>query len=72
VFFSSWFVCLNIFISGINYYMHCEVFELLRIHFIYGLCIGCIIFIVLWDIAHAAFLQLLGCKEPPCNGVEAQ
>ena len=28
--------------------------------------------IVLRDIAHAVFLQLLACKEPPCDGVEAQ
>jgi len=34
--------------------------------------IGYILFIVLWDIAHAAFLQLLASKEPPCDGVEAQ
>ena len=34
--------------------------------------IGFILFIVLWDIAHAVFLQLLACKEPPCDGVEAQ
>jgi len=30
------------------------------------------LFIVLWDIAHAVFLQLLACKEPPCDGTEAQ
>jgi hypothetical protein len=30
------------------------------------------LFIVLLDIAHAVFLQLLACKEPPCDGVEAQ
>jgi len=30
------------------------------------------LFIVLWDIAHAALLQLLVYKEPPCDGVEAQ
>jgi hypothetical protein len=30
------------------------------------------LFIVLWDIAQAVFLQLLACKEPPCDGVEAQ
>ena len=30
------------------------------------------LFIVLWDIAHAVFLQLLACKETPCDGVEAQ
>ena len=37
-------------------------------------CSGCIFysFIVLWDIAHAVFLQLLAFKEPPCDGVEAQ
>jgi hypothetical protein len=29
-------------------------------------------FLVLWDITHAAFLQLLACKEPLCDGVEAK
>jgi len=52
--------------------MRCKVFESLRVYFIYGFCIGIILFIVLWDIVHAAFLQLMVCKEPPCDGVEAQ
>jgi len=52
--------------------MHCEVFESLRVCFIYGFCIDLILFIVLWDIVHAALLQLTACKEPPCDGVEAQ
>jgi len=30
------------------------------------------LFIVLWDIVHAVFLQLLACKELPGNGVENQ
>jgi len=30
------------------------------------------LFIVLWDIGHAVFLQLLACKEPPCDVVEAE
>jgi len=30
------------------------------------------LFIVLWDIARAVFLQLLAYKEPPCDCVEAQ
>jgi len=30
------------------------------------------LFIVSWDIAHAVFLQLLVCKKPPCDGIEAQ
>jgi hypothetical protein len=34
--------------------------------------IGCILFIDLWDIAHAAFLPLLACMEPPFEGVKAQ
>jgi hypothetical protein len=34
--------------------------------------IGFILFIVLWDIAHTMFLQLLACKERACDGVEAQ
>ena len=35
-------------------------------------CIGFSLLIVLWDIAHAVFLQLLACKEPPCDDMEAQ
>jgi len=66
------FLCSNLFISGIDYYTRCDVFGFLRVSFIYGFCIGCILFIVLSDIAHGAFLQLLACKEPPCDGVEAQ
>ena len=71
------FLCSNLFISGIHYYTGREVFGLLKVYFIFGFCTGFIfigfsLFIVLWDIAHAAFLQLLACKEPPCDGVEAQ
>jgi hypothetical protein len=33
---------------------------------------GFILFIVLWDIVHAGFLQLLAWKEFPCDTVEAQ
>jgi len=51
--------------------MRCEVFETLRVHFTYWFGIGVILSIVLWDIAHAAFMQLLACKEPSCDGVEA-
>jgi len=71
------FLCHNQFISGIYYYTRREVFGSLKVYFIYGFCTGFIfigfsLFIVLWDIAHAAFLQLLACKEPSCDGVEAQ
>jgi len=71
------FLCSNLFISGIYYYTRCKVFGLLKVYFIYGFCTGFIfigfsLFIVVWDIAQAAFLQLLGCKKPPCDGVEAQ
>jgi len=62
----------NLFISGIDYYTCCEVFGSLRVTLICGFCIGFNLFIVLWDIAHAAFLQLLACKEPPCHGVKDQ
>ena len=65
-------LCSNLFISGIDYYMHREVFGLLRVHFIYGFYIGLILIIVLWDIAHAAFLQLLACKVPSCDGVDVK
>jgi len=40
--------------------------------FIFGFCIGFILFIVLWDNAYAAFLSLLECKERPFDGVEGQ
>jgi hypothetical protein len=66
-FFSS-----NQFISRIDYYMCCEVFRFLRVYFMYWFCISFILFIVLWDIAHAAFFQLLACNEPPRDGVETQ
>jgi hypothetical protein len=57
--------------------MRCEVFGSLKVYFIYRFCTGFIfigfsLFIVLWDIAQAVFLQLLACKEPSCDGVEAQ
>jgi len=71
-FFSS-----TLYISGIDYYMCREVCGLLRVYFYLWVMywfyfIGFIFFIVLWDIAHAAFLQLLACKEPSCDGIEAQ
>jgi hypothetical protein len=70
-------LCSKQFISVINYYTCHKVFGLLKVYFIYGYCTGCIfisfiLFIVLWVIGHAACLQLLACKEPPCDGVEAQ
>jgi hypothetical protein len=54
-----------------------EVSGSLKVYFIYGYCtafivIGVGLFIVLWNIAHGAFLQRLACKEPPCDVVEAQ
>jgi len=77
--FGSWlgschvrFLCSNLFTSSIDYYMRCEVLESLRVYFLHRFCIGLILFIVLRDIAHAAFLLLLACKEPTCDGVEAQ
>jgi len=70
------FLCSNLLISGIYDYTHGKVFGSLKVYSIYGFCISFIFidfifFIVLWDIAHAAFLQLLACKQPPCDGVEA-
>ena len=66
------FLCSNESISGIVHYTGCEVFVSLRVYFIFGFCIGFIVFIVLGDIAHAAFLHLLACKAPLYDGVEAQ
>jgi hypothetical protein len=48
-----------------------EVFGSLKVQFIYGfIFIGFSLFIVFSDITQAAFLQLLTCKESPCDGVE--
>ena len=60
-------LCFNLFISGIYYYTGRKVFGSLKVDFIYGfctgfICIGFSLFIVLWDIAYAAFLKLLACK----------
>jgi hypothetical protein len=71
------FLCSNLCISGIDYYTRREHFGSLKVYFIYGfytafIFIGFSKFIVLWDIGHAACLQLLACKEPPSDGVEGQ
>jgi len=71
------FLCSNLFISGHCYFMCREDFGSLKVYFIHGFCTGFIfvgfsLFKVLWDIAQAAVLQLLACKEPPCDGVEAE
>jgi hypothetical protein len=58
------FLCSSVFISGLQYYTSGKVFGSLTAFFIYQLCIEFIIVIVLWDIAHAVFVQLLACKEP--------
>jgi len=52
--------------------MGCEVFGSLRVNFVHQCCVGFILFIVLWNIAHEAFLQLLAFKKTPSDGVEAQ
>jgi len=71
------FLGSNLFTWDIDYYTRREVFGSRKVHFIYGFCtrfilIGFSLFIVLWDIGHAACLQLLVCNEPPSDGVEAQ
>jgi hypothetical protein len=37
----------NLFVSGIEYYTHHEVFGSLRVYFIYRFCIGFTVFILL-------------------------
>jgi len=39
------FVCSKLFISGIDYHMHREVFGSLNVYFIYGFCIGLILLV---------------------------
>jgi hypothetical protein len=67
------FLLFNLFITGIDYYTRRKVFGSLKVYFIYRFCTGFIVisfslFLVLWDIRHAVCLQLLACKEPPCDG----
>jgi len=59
-------------ISVIVYCTRCEDLTSPRVCSIYGFCIGFVLFIALWDIAHAPFLQLLACQECHCDGVGAQ
>jgi hypothetical protein len=71
------FLCSNVVISGIEYYMRREVIGSLKVYFIYGFCTGFIfigfsVFIGLRDIGHGVCLHLLACNEPPCDGVEAE
>jgi len=66
------FLYSNLSICGIDNYTHHKVFGSLRAYFIYGFCIGFILFIVLWDIVHAVFLPILACHKPPCDGVGTQ
>jgi len=66
------FCCWNLFISDIDDCIGRKVFGFLTVDFVYRFCIGFIVFIVLWNIAHAVFLQLLACKESPCIVVEDQ
>jgi hypothetical protein len=65
-------MCWNSFISGIDDYVGRKVFIFLALDFICMFGIGFIRFIVLWDIVHAAFLQLLVCNESRCVDVEHQ
>jgi hypothetical protein len=53
-------------------YTHCEDFQSLTVNLLDELCIGTISFIVIWDIVSAAYLPLLACKEPPCDGIDTQ
>jgi len=66
------FLCSDLFISGIDNYTSHKVCGSLRVYFIGRFCICIILFIVFWDIAPAAFLQLLVYKQPPSVDVEAQ
>lgn len=66
------FIYSNLFISGLDNYMYCEVFGLLRVNFMSGFCIGFVLLIVFWVNAHAVYFQLLACKNPGCDGGEAE
>jgi len=43
------FLCSNLSISGIDYYMRREVFGTLKVYFIYGFCIGFILLVVFYS-----------------------
>jgi len=66
------FPCSSLSISCIDYSTCPKDFGSLSVYFIYGIHIGSILFIVIWDIMHAVFVQLRGCKDPPCDAVEVQ
>jgi len=66
------FLYSNWVIWGIDYYTRPKGVGLAWVYLIYGFGIGFILLIILWDITHAVFLQLLACKEPLCYGVEAE
>jgi hypothetical protein len=68
-----WFHGSNLLISGIyRYTASREDFGSLSVFSIYEFWIGFILIIVLWDNAHGVFLPLMVCKEPQCDGLEAQ
>jgi hypothetical protein len=43
------FLCSNRLISGIEYYMHREVFGSLKVYFIYRSCIGFILLVLFYS-----------------------
>ena len=43
------FICSNLYISGIDYYMRRKVFGSLKVCFIYRFCIGFILFVLLYS-----------------------
>jgi len=66
------FLFSNLCISGMDNYTRHEIFGSVRVYFISCCCLGSILFIVLWDIAHATCLQLLAYKVPAWDRVEDQ
>jgi hypothetical protein len=43
------FLCSNLFISGIDYYMRRKIFGSLKVYFIYRFCIGWILLVLFYS-----------------------
>jgi hypothetical protein len=65
------FLCSNLFISGIAYYMSREVFGSLKVYFIYRFCIGFILLVLFYSKYYGTSRMQCFCNSWR-DGVEAQ
>jgi len=65
-------LCSNLFIRHLLLHMLRGFWIAQGLLCLWVIFIGFSLFIVVWNITHVAFLQLLAGKEPPCDCIEAQ